>query len=181
MFKSQEFWEPQTYRSKVKSPLEFMASALRATNADVQNGLPLIQQLNKMGMPLYGAQPPTGYSMKAETWVNSSALLARMNFALALGTGKLPGVAVDVQNIHANNGDKGSAPNINETPAPEMVQAMLENSLLNGEVSTQTHETIAKQLNDPQVSSRRLDDGPRPVNVGALAGLILGSPEFQRR
>jgi hypothetical protein len=62
-----------------------------------------------------------------------------------------------------------------------MVQAMLENSLLNGEVSTQTHETIAKQLNDPQVSSRRLDDGPRPVNVGALAGLILGSPEFQRR
>jgi len=181
MFKSQEFWEPQTYRSKVKSPLEFMASALRATNADVQNGLPLIQQLNKMGMPLYGAQSPTGYSMKAETWVNSSALLARMNFALALGTGKLPGVAVDVQNIHANNGDKGSAPNINETPAPEMVQAMLENSLLNGEVSTQTHETIAKQLNDPQVSSRRLDDGPRPVNVGALAGLILGSPEFQRR
>jgi len=171
MFKSPEFWAPQTYRAKVKTPLEFVASALRATNADVQNGLPLIQQLNKMGMPLYGAQPPTGYSMKAETWVNSAALLDRMNFALALGTGRLPGVVVDAPK---------SLPN--ETPQqPEMVQALLENSLLNGEVSKQTHDTIEKQLNDPQVSGRKLDDSPRPVNVGALAGLILGSPEFQRR
>jgi uncharacterized protein (DUF1800 family) len=171
MFKSPEFWAPQTYRAKVKTPLEFVASALRATNADVQNGLPLIQQLNKMGMPLYGAQPPTGYSMKAETWVNSAALLDRMNFALALGTGRLPGVVVDVPK---------SLPN--ETPQqPEMMQALLENSLLNGEVSKQTHDTIEKQLNDPQVTGRKLDDSPRPVNVGALAGLILGSPEFQRR
>jgi uncharacterized protein (DUF1800 family) len=171
MFKSPEFWAPQTYRAKVKTPLEFVASALRATNADVQNGLPLIQQLNKMGMPLYGAQPPTGYSMKAETWVNSAALLDRMNFALALGTGRLPGVVLDAPK---------SLPN--ETPQqPEMVQALLENSLLNGEVSKQTHDTIEKQLNDPQVSGRKLDDSPRPVNVGALAGLILGSPEFQRR
>jgi hypothetical protein len=103
--------------------------------------------------------------------VNSAALLDRMNFALALGTGRLPGVVVDAPK---------SLPN--ETPQqPEMVQALLENSLLNGEVSKQTHDTIEKQLNDPQVSGRKLDDSPRPVNVGALAGLILGSPEFQRR
>src|SRR5512146_1816940 len=92
MFKSQEFWAPEAYRAKVKTPLEFMASSLRATGANIQFAGPLVQELNKMGMPLYGAQPPTGYSMKAETWVNSAALLARMNFALALGTGRLPGV-----------------------------------------------------------------------------------------
>ena len=179
MFKSQEFWAPQSYRAKVKTPLEFVASALRATNADVQNALPLIQQLNKMGMPLYGAQPPTGYSMKAETWVNSAALLDRMNFALALGTGRLPGVIVD-QNVSAlSTVAAGKAST--DAPAPGMVQALLEGSLLNGDVSKQTHETIAKQLSDPQVTGRRLDDSPRPVNVGALAGLILGSPEFQRR
>jgi uncharacterized protein (DUF1800 family) len=178
MLKSPEFWAPQTYRAKVKTPLEFVASALRATNADVQNGLPLIQQLNKMGMPLYGAQPPTGYSMKAETWVNSAALLDRMNFALALGTGRLPGVVVDTANNPTLSlRDNGGA----QAPEPEMVQALLENSLLNGEVSKQTHDTIEKQLNDPQVTGRKLDDSPRPVNVGALAGLILGSPEFQRR
>jgi uncharacterized protein (DUF1800 family) len=186
MFKSPEFWAPQTYRAKVKTPLEFVASALRATNADVQNGLPLIQQLNKMGMPLYGAQPPTGYSMKAETWVNSAALLDRMNFALALGTGRLPGVIVDVPKnptLSPTAGDKSKAPasQARDEEPPEMMQALLENSLLNGEVSKQTHDTIAKQLNDPQVTGRKLDDSPRPVNVGALAGLILGSPEFQRR
>lgn len=171
MFKSQEFWSTQTYRAKVKTPLEFMASALRATNADVQNGMPLVQQLNKMGMPLYGSQPPTGYSMKAETWVNSAALLDRINFALALGTGRIPGVAVDAP--------KALVPETRD--APEMVQALLEHELLNGEVSKQTHDTIEKQLSDPQVTGRRLDDAPRPVNVGAIAGLILGSPEFQRR
>ena len=56
-----------------------------------------------MGMPLYGAQPPTGYSMKAETWVSSSALLNRMNFALALTSGKIKGVKVDVAQLAGSN------------------------------------------------------------------------------
>jgi len=175
MFKSPEFWSPEAYRAKVKTPLEFVASALRATNADVQNGLPLVQQLNKMGMPLYGAQPPTGYSMKAETWVNSAALLDRMNFALALGVGRLPGVKVNLQ------GDPNLSPAAFGVADGEKVLAILENSLLNGEVSKQTHETIEKRLTDPIVSGRKLDDVPRPVVVGAVAGLILGSPEFQKR
>jgi len=61
----------------------------------VDDAMPLARQLNNMGMPLYGAQLPTGYSMKAETWVSSSALLGRMNFALALTAGKVKGVKVD--------------------------------------------------------------------------------------
>jgi hypothetical protein len=109
-----------------------------------------------------------------------------MNFALALGTGRLSGVVVDVPKnptLSPTAGDKGRAPvsQAQDAESPEMVQALLENSLLNGEVSKQTHDTIEKQLNDPQVTGRKLDDSPRPVNVGALAGLILGSPEFQRR
>jgi hypothetical protein len=178
MLKSPEFWSPEAYRAKVKTPLEFVASALRATNADVENGLPLVQQLNRMGMQLYGAQPPTGYSMKAETWVNSAALLDRMNFALALGVGRLPGVKVDLGNAPSK---PSVSPASDGAPDGEMVLAMLENSLLNGEVSKQTHETIEKRLNDPIVSGRKLDDAPKPVVVGAVAGLILGSPEFQRR
>jgi uncharacterized protein (DUF1800 family) len=175
MFKSPEFWSPEAYRAKVKTPLEFVASALRATNADIENGLPLVQQLNKMGMQLYGAQPPTGYSMKASTWVNSAALLDRMNFALALGVGRVPGVKVNLQS------DPNLSPAALGTADGEKVLAELENSLLNGEVSQQTHETIEKRLSDPMVSGRKLDDAPRPVVVGAVAGLILGSPEFQRR
>jgi uncharacterized protein (DUF1800 family) len=171
MFHAPEFWAPEAYRAKVKTPLEFVASAARAGGVDVQNAMPLVQALNRMGMPLYGAQPPTGYSMKADAWVNSSALLNRMNLALAMGTGRLPGLKLEPAAL------LGSAP-----PSDVMqTLAQLENSLLSGDVSKQTHETIEKQLNDPQVTGRRLDDSPRPVNAGVIAGLILGSPEFQRR
>ena len=171
MFYAPEFWAPEAYRAKVKTPLEFVASAVRAGGVDVQNAMPLVQALNRMGMPLYGAQPPTGYSMKAQTWVNSSALLNRMNLALAMGTGRLPGLKLEPAAL------LGSAPPSDAT----QTLALLENSLLSGDVSRQTHETIEKQLNDPQVTGRRLDDSPRPVNAGVIAGLILGSPEFQRR
>ena len=97
MFNSPEFWSQDAYRAKVKTPLEFVASPLRASGVDIQNALPLVQFLNRMGMPLYGMQPPTGYSMKADAWVNSSALLNRMNFALQLASGKLPGTSLDQQ------------------------------------------------------------------------------------
>ncbi len=65
--------------------------------------------LNRMGMPLYGAQPPTGYSMRAESWVNSGALLSRMNFALGLGTGKLPGVRMDATKLAGTSTDAEDA------------------------------------------------------------------------
>ena len=85
MFHSQEFWAPEAYRARVKTPFEFVVSSLRATNAEISDPQSLLATLNKMGMPLYGMQPPTGYSTNADVWVNSAALLDRMNFGLALG------------------------------------------------------------------------------------------------
>src|SRR5438270_7395491 len=96
LFHSPEFWAPDAYRAKVKTPLEFIVSAVRANGANVTDAMPLARQLQNMGMTLYGMQPPTGYSMKADAWVNSSAILGRMNFALALTSGKLKGVQVDL-------------------------------------------------------------------------------------
>jgi uncharacterized protein (DUF1800 family) len=173
LFHSPEFWSADTYRAKVKTPLEFVVSAVRASGVDVENAMPLVQNLNRMGMPLYGAQPPTGYSMKAETWVNSAALLSRMNFALALGTGRMGrGLNFDADHILPG----GKAPQ-----DPTGALAALEASLLSGDVSKNTHDTILKQMGDPQVTGVRLDDPARPPNVGVLAGLLMGSPEFQRR
>jgi uncharacterized protein (DUF1800 family) len=169
MLGAPEFWDVKEYRAKVKTPLEFTVSALRATGAEITRTQSVNDALNRMGMPLYGAQPPTGYSMRAESWVNSGALLNRMNFALRLGTGKLAGVKMDAAKL-AGNGIQA-----------DEVQRTLEQALLAGAVSAQTHETIAKQLSDPLVTGRKLDDPPKPVNQGAVAGLILGSPEFQRR
>src|SRR5580700_22906 len=105
LFHSPEFWDDETFRAKVKTPLEFVASAVRATGTEVEDAVPLTRQLNNMGMPLYGAQPPTGYSMKAETWVSSSALLNRMNFALALTSGKIKGVKADAAQLTGSSAD----------------------------------------------------------------------------
>jgi uncharacterized protein (DUF1800 family) len=171
MFHSPEFWAADAYRAKMKTPFEFVASAARSSGADIQNALPLVGTLNRMGMPLYAMQPPTGYSMKAEAWVNSSALLNRMNFALQLTSGKLPGTSLDPQAlIHGP-----------EPADSQAALAALEQSILAGDVSPQTHAVMQKRLGDPQISQRRLDDADKRPNYGAIAGLIMGSPEFQRR
>ena len=70
MFDSPEFWSPEVYRAKVKTPLEFVVSAVRASDAEVTNAMPLVQALERLGMPLYGMQTPNGYSWMAEPWVN---------------------------------------------------------------------------------------------------------------
>jgi uncharacterized protein (DUF1800 family) len=165
LFRSPEFWAPEAYRAKVKTPLEFVASAARAAGADIHDAIPLVAILNKMGMPLYGMQPPTGYSMKGETWVNSSALLGRMNFAVALAAGKIKGVGVEPEQMLGSNPPSDAAGTV----------AALEISLLAGEVSKQTHDTILSQLNDQKFAATR------SPNAAIIAGLILGSPEFQRR
>jgi uncharacterized protein (DUF1800 family) len=170
----------------MKTPLEFVASALRATGADVEDALPLTRQLGNMGMPLYGAQPPTGYSMKAETWVNSSALLNRMNFALALTGGKIRGVKVDTALLAGNNPPQADA--------AQTLTAMA-GSLLAGDLSKQTQDSIEAQIKESQksatvtapndkdrkVGAAKPAQATRPPDVSTIAGLLLGSPEFQRR
>jgi uncharacterized protein (DUF1800 family) len=182
LFHSPEFWAGETYRAKVKTPLEFVASAVRATGADVEEALPLTRQLNTMGMPLYGAQPPTGYSMKADAWVSSSALLNRMNFALALTNGKIRGVKVNTVQLVGN-----SAPPADSAAA----LSVMETSLLAGDVSKQTHDSIVAQMEETNktaaLEANKKTGQHKPIDkapagdVGAIAGLLLGSPEFQRR
>jgi len=171
MLQSPEFWSSDNFRAKVKTPLEFVVSSLRATNAQVDDAMPIVRQLQSLGMPLYGAQPPTGYSMKAETWVSSSALLGRMNFAVRLAAGRIRGVQIELPQNDSNN----------VMPDAQQILTSLENSLLEGNVSKQTHDTVLAQLSDPKISQRRLDDPARTPDVSVIEGLLLGSPEFQRR
>ena len=84
MLGSKEFFSQGAYQAKVKSPFEMIVSAVRVTGADVDYALPLANRLNQLGQPLYRKLEPTGYSNLGSEWVNSSALLARMNFALDL-------------------------------------------------------------------------------------------------
>jgi len=178
LFHSPEFWADTTYRAKVKTPLEFVASAVRATGASVDDVLPLVRQLNNMGMPLYGAQPPTGYSMKAETWVSSAALLNRMNFALAFTSGKIRGVKLDTVQL------AGGPP----APAdPSAALSSMEAKLLAADVSKQTHDSIVAQITPKAGEQPKPADQKgkpalqKPPDASTIAGLLLGSPEFQRR
>lgn len=168
LFHSPEFWDDTTYRAKVKTPLEFVASSVRATGAEVDDAMPLIRQLGNMGMPLYGAQPPTGYSMKADAWVSSSALLNRMNFALALTAGKIRGVRLDANALEADT----------QSSDPSAIVAMLEDSLVAGGVSQETHDSIVAQIQATTITTTTI---MKTGNSGTIAGLLLGSPEFQRR
>jgi uncharacterized protein (DUF1800 family) len=96
---SAEFWGEAFGPGKPKTPVEFAASALRAADAQVSHGRGVGGFLTNMGMPLYACVPPTGYTNKGADWINPSSQLARMNFALDLAAGAVPGAAVDARAV----------------------------------------------------------------------------------
>ena len=171
MIYSPEFWSKETYRAKVKTPFELVASTSRALDADVTVSLPLAVWVGRMGEPLFLCQPPTGYSDKASTWVNTGALLNRLNFALGFATDHMAGANVDLADLFGEDASKD----------PEMALTRATDIFLDGQVAPTTMQTLEARLNDPQVLQARLDDPVKQVNEGLLAGLVLGTPEFQRR
>jgi uncharacterized protein (DUF1800 family) len=128
---SPEFVSADAYRAKVKTPFEFIVSAVRGTGADIEDARPLVRQAQEQGMPLYQCQPPTGYKDTADAWVNTGALVGRMNFALSLASNKLRGIAV--------------------SQAPPSAS-----DLVSGELSESTRATIAKATSAPQIAALTL-------------------------
>ena len=171
MIYSPEFWSRQAYRSKIKTPFEMVSSTARALNADVTVALPLALWTARMGEPLFLCQPPTGYSDKSTTWVNTGALLNRLNFALAFSSGRLAGAHVDLSPMLGDDALRD----------PEMALSRSLDLFLGGQVESQTRQTLEARLGDPQILRASLDGPVKQVNEGLLAGLVLGTPEFQRR
>ncbi len=208
MFDSPEFWSPEVYRAKVKTPEEFVISAVRASGAEVRNAIPLVQALDKLGMPLYGMQTPNGYSWMAESWVNTGDLVSRMNFALGLSSDRIPGVQTDWGRLlgETNAGMEPVALSTGAAGEAAAKEEKLEMALLGQAVSDRTRSTVLQQFQNQGMQQQALKDFPiRPndfepmaqvLNPAALkqqarppldreaammAGLLLGSPEFQRR
>ena len=150
---SDEFLGPSFRAAKVKTPLEFVVSSIRATGIDVRNARDLSQRISNMGMPLYLHQPPTGYKDTAEEWISTSALLERMNFALDLSGGRVRGVRLAPSTAGL------------DTRSIEGVAARL----VPGGLSENSKKTL-------EAEARK--EGSEPMRV---VGLVLGSPEFQRR
>src|SRR5467141_1452210 len=171
MIWSPEFWSRESYHAKIKTPFELVVSAVRALGTDVDTPMPLVQWIGRIGEPLYQCQPPTGYSDKADAWVNTGALLNRLNYSLALAGNKMRGARTDVPSLLGldSSADAKSA-------LDRAVQVFL-----GGQVGPTTVETLEKQLDNPQVLQAKLDDPRKQVDLGVVAGLVLGAPEFQRR
>ena len=170
MIYSPEFWSRETYRAKVKTPYELVVSSVRTLGTDVDTPLPLVQWVNRIGEPLYQCQAPTGYSDKADTWVNTGALLNRLNFSLALAGNKVRGSRSDVAALLGSD---------SQADALKTLERAVE--LFLGGAAPGTVETLQKQLENPQVLQAKLDDPVRQVDLGVVTGLVLGAPEFQRR
>ena len=150
MLNSKEFWSEGAYQAKVKSPFEMVVSAARALDASVSDGWALANQVGRLGEPLYRKLEPTGYSNLNADWVNSAALLGRMNFALQLAENHVESVKVDIARF---GGD------------PEEVAK----TLMLRTASPRTRAAIGKALEDQKQT---------PATV---AGLVIGSPDFQKR
>jgi uncharacterized protein (DUF1800 family) len=171
MIYSPEFWLRETYRAKVKTPYELVVTSVRALGTDVDTPMPLVQWVGRIGEPLYQCQPPTGYPDKAETWVNTGALLSRLNFSLALAGNKVRGSRSDVPAVlGSETGDD-----------PKAALGRAVQVFLGGQAAPTTVETLEKQLENPQVVLAKLDDPVKHVDLGVVTGLVLGAPEFQRR
>jgi uncharacterized protein (DUF1800 family) len=171
MMYSPEFWSRDAYRAKIKTPYELVVSSVRALGTDVDTPMPLVQWVGRIGEPLYQCQPPTGYSDKAETWVNTGALLSRLNFSLAVAGNKVRGSRSDVAALLGTD-SQGDAKQALE----RAVQVFL-----SGQAAPGTVDTLQKQLENPQVLQAKLDDPVKHVDLGVVTGLVLGAPEFQRR
>jgi len=170
MIYSPEFWSRDAYRAKVKTPYELVVSSVRALGTDVDTPMPLVQWVSRIGEPLYQCQPPTGYSDKAEAWVNSGALLNRLNFSLALAGNKVRGSRSDVAALLGSD---------NQSDPKATLDRAVQVFLL--EAGPGTVDTLQKQLENPQVVQAKLDDPVKAVDLGVVTGLVLGAPEFQRR
>ena len=199
MLASPEFWSQSAYRAKVKTPEEYVISAVRATGGEVVHPAALVESIAQLGMPLFGCQTPNGYPWTADAWLNSGELLDRMNFSMALadnnaGTTMRWDELMNLATPDAKRDEK---------------EARLESLLLGGTASAQTHNAalteLAQQSNAPAADASVRQQRPRAVNfvrprefgqllqaaaplppptdqdAALLAGLLLGSPEFQRR
>lgn len=194
---SPAFWDKNALREKTKSPFELVVSALRSLHADVQRPYPLFQWVTRMGQKVYFYQAPTGFPDKAAHWINTGALLNRMNFGMALAAGRIPGVKVDLLALNHEHEPESAAdalatysalllPERNTQETIRRLTPLLNDPALQEKIDSAAHGTAATRRmadDDPEEDETvpANNAAPKRYKLSQVAGIILGSPEFQRR
>jgi uncharacterized protein (DUF1800 family) len=208
---SPEFWSREAVGAKVKSPFELAASALRITGARVDDPRELLKWISRMGQPLYAYQAPSGYPDRAEAWVNTGSLLNRMNFGLQLAADRVKGVDLDLPALDGGREPESRQEALKVyagllMPGRDLASALklLTPMVTDPNLAKKVDQAAPKDAGDPEMSMamgkiqgintqgikvrEKLGDQPRqptdrrpPTPLEQVVGVILGSPEFQRR
>jgi uncharacterized protein (DUF1800 family) len=167
LFGSREFWSDRAFAAKTKTPLELVASSVRALGELTSVQPQLVRALEGMGQPLYRASPPTGYAEDASHWVSAGALVSRINFGLKLARNDMPGVQVPLLTLPG-----GGA---------EAVVDSLSLRILGAPLSPESRRTVLAAVGGGREEDAMQDGENRPVDPRVVAGLLIGSPEFQKQ
>jgi uncharacterized protein (DUF1800 family) len=211
MVAAPEFWTKEALREKTKSPFEYAISSLRSLNADVQMPFQINNWITKMGQKMYFYQAPTGFPDKAQYWINTGSLLNRMNFGLALASKRIPGVQFDLAALNNNHEPESADDALHKYAAILLPQRNLESTLkrlqplVNDQnISSKVNDAAAKKsMVENNEEDITMDDNEMmkakskkerfkkmdavTLNFGdnsmlaQVVGIIIGSPEFQRK
>jgi uncharacterized protein (DUF1800 family) len=177
-----EFFSRDAYRAKVKSPFEVVVSAARALGAEPDTSAVSALAVARLGQPIYGHQAPDGWPETGAPWMNTGAILQRINFGLAVAGNRLPGARPRAWHAYAA---------LQAAPREAQVAGVID-ALLGGQASAETRDILASGEN-PLLARAEADSsamgptdapprrGPRVAGLDQIIGLALGSPEFQRR
>ncbi len=205
-----EFWTNQALREKTKSPFELAISTVRCLDANINQPYQLYNWINKMGQQMYYYQAPTGFPDKGQYWINTGSLLNRMNFGLALATGRIPGITVNLAKLNNNHEPESAAaalliygemmlpernleetikrlqPLLNDPNLLNKVVIAANNNLAPQPISTIVNEDAVPKAEDFDVKKNK-KNSTTMQNMGyntmlaQVVGIVIGSPEFQRK
>jgi uncharacterized protein (DUF1800 family) len=218
MVSSPEFWSKKVQREKIKSPFELVISSVRALNADITQPYQLFNWMSRMGEKIYYYQAPTGFPDRGQYWINTGALLNRMNFGLALTSGRIPGVNVNLAALndhHEPESPQAALVTYSKLVMPERdldkTIKQLSPLLTVPDVAVKVNDAVTKTpiaSNTPPPATfsgmdavsggeeltKKKDAVPPPKAMASaqntknngnmlaqVVGIIIGSPEYQRR
>jgi len=200
MVSSPEFWNATTLRAKTKSPFELVISSVRALNAKVDQPYQLFNWINRMGQQLYYYQAPTGFPDKGQYWINTGALLSRMNFGLALADKRIPGVTFDLLALNKNHEPESAEnalmvyskilmPERNMDETIKRLTPLLNDPNLQQKVNEAAGHASPTMSKDSLTDTEEIKMPNKIVNtevkdkyrLSQVVGILIGSPEFQRR
>jgi uncharacterized protein (DUF1800 family) len=193
-----EFWSAAAVRQKIKSPFELAVSAVRALDADLLAPYQLFNRIEKMGQKIYYYQAPTGFPDRADYWINSGSLLQRMNFGLDLTSGKARGIKVDLLRLNKNHEAEGPdealkiyanllMPERELEPTIKRLAPLLRNpelsDKLNRQLSGKNNASVSAEemMDEKNMTNESMSQQNNMNMLAQVVGMIIGSPEFQRK